>query len=304
MSNPLLAPRNRILPALVTPLASDGELDVASLEHLIDHLYSSGVGGLYVTGSTGEGVYLDPETRKRVAEISVSLSRGHGQTVVHVGAVAASQAYELARHCGQIGADAVSSIPPFVGGYNWGEVLGFYRRLAAASPIPVVAYYIPVLTGQAFTVDQMMELMQVPNVVGFKCTDMNIYLEQRFLARLPTDKILYHGADELLAFGLAMGAHGGIGTTYNIMPKLILEIAQLCAEGKVSEAVPLQKKANDIIEILLAAHGLASTKQILVWQGHIAQATCASPRSGLTAEQQAELRKRLASTVIADTLIR
>jgi N-acetylneuraminate lyase len=302
--NPLLAPRNRILPALVTPLTDDGELDVPSLEHLIDHLYSSGVGGLYVTGSTGEGVYLDPEVRQEVVEIAVSLSKGHGQTVVHVGSVAASQAFDMARHAAQAGADAVSSIPPFVGGYGWPEVLGYYKRLAAASPIPVVGYYIPSLTGQSFSADQMLELMAIPNVVGFKCTDTNVYLEQRFLARMSPNQILYHGADELLAFGLAMGAHGGIGTTYNFMPKLILEIAQACAEGRLADAVSLQKKVNEIIDILLSTHGLAGTKQILVWQGHIASPTCAAPRGNLSAEQQASLRKKLMSTPLADTLVK
>jgi N-acetylneuraminate lyase len=210
----------------------------------------------------------------------------------------------MARHAAQVGADAVSSIPPFVGGYSWAEVLGYYKRLAVASSIPVVGYYIPSLTGQSFTPDQMAELLKVPNVVGFKCTDDNVYLEQRFLARMTSDQILYHGCDELLAFGLAMGAHGGIGTTYNFMPKLILQIAQLCAEGKVSEAVPLQKKANEIIEILISVQGLAATKQILVWQGHITSPTCAAPRSGLSPEQQTELRKRLMTTCIADTLVR
>ena len=304
MTNPLLAPRNRILPALVTPLTPSGELDTASLEHLIDHLYSSGVGGLYITGSTGEGVYLDPAIRKQVVEISVALSRGHGQTVVHVGSVAASQAYELAKHAGQVGADAVSSIPPFVGGYSWPEVKGFYQTLAQASPIPVVGYYIPSLTGQSFSADQMLELMGIPNIVGFKCTDSNIYVEQRFLARLSPDHILYHGADELLSFGLQMGAHGGIGTTYNFMPKLILEIAQLCAEGRLAEAVATQKKVNEIIEILLSYHGLAGTKHILVWQGHIASPTCAPPRASLAPDKQAELKERLRRTAIGDTIIK
>lgn len=304
MPNPLLRPRNRILPALVTPLTPEGELDVPSLEHLIEHLYSSGVGGLYVTGSTGEGVYLDPEIRKQAVEVAVAYSKGHGQTVVHVGSVAATQAYELAKHAGQVGADAVSSIPPFVGGYSWPEVLGFYKTLAAASPVPVVGYYIPSLTGQAFSADQMTELMSVPNVVGFKCTDSNVYVEQRFLARLSQDHILYHGADELLSFGLQMGAHGGIGTTYNFMPKLILEIAQLCAEGRFAEAVATQKKVNEIIEILLSYHGLAGTKHILVWQGHIASPTMAAPRFMLSPERQAELKEKLRKTAIGDTLIK
>jgi len=304
MSNPLLKSRNRILPALVTPLTHDGELDVVSLEHLIDHLYSSGVGGLYVTGSTGEGIYLDPAVRKRVLEIAVAHSRGHGQVVVHVGAIAAVHAFELAQHAGKVGADAVSSIPPFAGGYSWDEVLAFYRRLGEVSSIPVVGYLIPGLTGQRFSTDQLAELLALPNMAGIKFTETNLYLEQRLLARMPADQILYHGADELLAFGLAFGAHGGIGTTYNFMPKLILEIAQLCADGRVAEAVPVQKKANEIIEMILGYHGLAASKQILVWQGHIATATCAPPRAALTAAQQTELRAKLATSAIADTLVR
>ena len=70
--NPLLKTDNRILPALVTPLTPDGTLDEKSAERLIDHLYAKGVGGLYVTGSTGEGIYLDFEIRRRIVEIAVS----------------------------------------------------------------------------------------------------------------------------------------------------------------------------------------------------------------------------------------
>src|SRR5204863_6517992 len=148
MPNPLLTATNRILPALVTPLMPSGELDVRSTERLIDHLYRKGVGGLYVTGSTGEGIYLDFEIRKQIVEIAVRLSKGRGNVIVHVGAIQAAKALELADHAGRAGADAISSIPPFAGGYSWDEVRAFYAELAGKSPLPVVAYYIPGLTGQ------------------------------------------------------------------------------------------------------------------------------------------------------------
>src|SRR5688572_8898161 len=135
MPNPLLATDNRILPALVTPLLPDGRLDEWSAERLIDHLYAQGVGGLYVTGSTGEGIYLDFEIRRRIVEIAASRSKGKGQVIVHVGAIQASQAFELAQHAGRVGADAVSSIPPFAGGYSWDEVHAFYAELARRSPL-------------------------------------------------------------------------------------------------------------------------------------------------------------------------
>lgn len=304
MPNSLISARNRILPALVTPLTPDGALDERSLEHLIDHLYSSGMGGLYVTGSTGEGIYLDSAIRKRVVEIAVAHSRGHGQVLVHVGSIAAMQAFDLAKHAAATGADGVSSIPPFVGGYSPAEVLDFYRALAAASSLPVVGYYIPQLTGTAWGIDRVVELMKLDNVIGFKFTHSDLYVLERVMQHVGPSKIVYFGTDEMLCHGLQLGAHGGIGTTYNFMPKLILEVATLTAARRFDEAMKVQKKVNEIIEILLSYHGLAATKQILVWQGLIADAKCAPPRASMLEEQKKTLRERLLKTALAETLVK
>lgn len=304
MPNPLLATPNRILPALVTPLLPDGSLDVTSAERLIDHLYQTGVGGLYVTGSTGEGIYLDFEIRKKLVELTVRMSEGRGVVMVHVGAVQASAAFELAKHAAKAGADAVSSIPPFAGGYSWDEVQAYYAELAKKSPLPVVAYYIPGLTGQPRSLDDLASLLSIPNIGGFKWTEYNLYTMQRLLARFGSDQIMYNGPDEMLAFGLQFGAHGGIGTTYNFMPELILQVAKHAAAGRHAEAVATQIKANEIIEPLLRSHGLAASKQILYWQGLIDHPHCARPRALLTDAQQRDLRERLAKTVIGNTLVR
>lgn len=304
MANPLLASANRIIPALVTPLTPSGELDVKSSERLINHLYEKGVGGLYITGSTGEGIYLSCEIRQRIAEIAVSLSKGRGNAIVHVGAIQTAMAMELARHAAKIGADAVSSIPPFAGGYSWAEVHSFYTELARASRLPVIAYYIPGLTGQQRSIDELASLLSIPNIGGYKFTDYNLYTMQRLLTRFGQDQIMYNGPDEMLAFGLQFGAHGGIGTTYNVMPELIVQIAQHCRDGRFADAVGAQKQANEVIEPLIASHGVASTKQILVWQGLIDYPHCAAPRTGLSALQQDQLRRRLKATAIGPTLAR
>jgi len=304
MPNLLLAATNRILPALVTPLTPTGQLDTKSTERLIDHLYNKGVGGLYITGSTGEGIYLAAEMRKRIAEIAVNLSKGRGNVIVHVGAIQTAMAIELADHAAKIGADAVSSIPPFAGGYSWAEVHSFYTDLARASKLPVVAYYIPGLTGQQRSLDELASLLSIPNVGGYKFTDYNLYTMQRLLSRFRPDQIIYNGPDEMLAFGLQFGAHGGIGTTYNVMPELIVKIAQLTRDLRFADAVAAQIKANEVIEPLIACHGVASTKQILVWQGLIDHAHCVAPRAALTEDQKKTLLHRLEKTAIADTLIR
>src|SRR5205807_2138494 len=191
----------RIIPALVTPLTPSGEIDEKSTKRLIDHLYQKGVGGLYITGSTGEGIYLDCEIRKRIAEIAVSLSKGRGNVIVHVGAIQTSMALDLANHAAKIGADAVSSIPPFAGGYSWAEVHTFYVDLARASKLPVIAYYIPGLTGQQRSLDELVSLLSIPNIAGYKFTDYNLYTMQRLLTRFAPDQIIYNGPDEMLVFG-------------------------------------------------------------------------------------------------------
>jgi N-acetylneuraminate lyase len=304
VQSPLLENANRILPALVTPLLPDGQLDATSAERLVEHLYRQGVGGLYVTGSTGEGIYLDFEIRKRIVEIACRLSRGRGNVIVHVGAVQAAKALELAAHAAKAGADAVSSLPPFAGGYSWEEVKTFYAELARQSPLPVVAYYIPSLTGQPHSIANLASLLKLPNVAGFKFTDPNFYTMERLLKRLGPGQVLYNGQDEALALGLQVGAHGGIGTTYNFMPGLILEIQDHCRAGRFADAVAVQKRANDIIEPLLLFHLVAACKQVLFWQGLIDHPHCAAPRALLSDAQQRQLRDALATTAIAQSLIR
>lgn len=304
MSNPLLDDPNRILPALVTPLTDDGQLDEASAVRLIDHLYNQGVGGLYVLGSTGEGVYLDFELRRRLAEIAVRESRGRGKVILHVGAVQAAQAFELAEHAAKIGADAISSIPPFLGGYSWAEIESFYKQLCESGGLPVVAYYIPHITGRAVPLDDLARLTAYKNIAGYKFTDSNLYMMQCLVRRLRPDQIMYNGPDEMLALGLGFGAHGGIGTTYNFMPKLILSVFRAVQDGRHADALATQREVNIIIEHLLAHQGLAASKQILYWQGVIESPRCAAPRALLTKEEQQLLRRRLMETSLADTLVR
>src|SRR4051794_16630233 len=105
MNNPLLSSPNSILPALVTPLTPGGDLDVPSAERLIDHLYRAGVGGLYVGGSTGEGIYLDVAIRRKITEIAVTASQRRGKVIVHVGAIEAAHVFALAEHAAGSGAD-------------------------------------------------------------------------------------------------------------------------------------------------------------------------------------------------------
>jgi dihydrodipicolinate synthase/N-acetylneuraminate lyase len=143
-------------------------------------LYAAGVDGLYVNGSSGEGLHLEETTRMKIAEVAVALSveqasrdgegRAGGLCVIHVGAAQTAVALRLAKHARAIGATAVSSLPPFVGGSSYAETLDYYRELAAVGGLPVLAYHIPSLTKVELSLPQLLEVAAIPGVCGFKFT--------------------------------------------------------------------------------------------------------------------------------------
>ncbi|MBM3460285.1 MAG: dihydrodipicolinate synthase family protein, partial [Armatimonadetes bacterium] len=101
-----------IWPAMVTPLAEDGSVRRESIPLLVEKFVREGAGGLYLLGSTGQGPILTVEERKVVAAETVQAAAGRLPVMVHVGAIRVEDSIELARHCGEIGADAVSSVVP------------------------------------------------------------------------------------------------------------------------------------------------------------------------------------------------
>src|SRR5262245_16600276 len=121
-----------ILPAILTPLDSEGRFRSRSYEQLLERLYPTGIHGIYVAGQTGEGLLLPVEERKQLAEISVRNSPRDAQVIVHIGAYRTEDAVALTRHASKIGVTAVSSLPP-VGSYSFAEVKEYYRTLAAAA---------------------------------------------------------------------------------------------------------------------------------------------------------------------------
>ena len=121
MSQPL----GGILPALVTPLHRDETLNGRGLEKLLERVYSAGVDGVYVCGSTGEGMVLPASERRKIVEIAVRNSPAGRHVVVHVGAWSFPESRDLARHAEQAGASAISALPP--AGASFAELLEHYR---------------------------------------------------------------------------------------------------------------------------------------------------------------------------------
>lgn len=253
-----------LVAATFTPFKADGALDVKRIKPSIDAVIAQGANGLYVCGSTGEGPLLTTAERQQVAEASVRAARGRVPVVVQVGHNSIEEARELAAHAQRIGADAVSATPP---GYfkpdSLDSLIDCTARIAAGAPkLPFYYYNIPVLTGVRF---DMVEFLRrggprIPTLRGIKFSDSALH---EMLACIELEGGRYDivfGVDEMLLGGLAMGARGAVGSTYNFAAPLYHQIIAAFEAGDLAKARQLQAVAAEMIRCLFANGGRAGFK--------------------------------------------
>jgi N-acetylneuraminate lyase len=287
-----------ILPATITPLDDKGRFAPAIFEQLLDRLYGAGVHGVYVCGMTGEGMLQPIEQRKAIVEAAIACTPQGRHVVVHVGAASLDDAVTLSSHAAKAGAHAISSLPPLSAQFAFSEVLRYYETLSRASELPLLVYYFPDVSPSLGTAEQLETLCALPNVFGVKFTDFDLYTMA--LVTHPARSV-FNGRDEVLAAGMLMGANGGIGTFYNVLPELFVRIYTAATAGQWEEARLAQQRANVFIRITLQFPLFPAVKQILAWSG-LNCGGCLPPRAPLSAEQQTLLRQNLIDAGFADLI--
>ena len=119
-----------ILPAAVTPLDEAGRFLPAALEQLLERLYGAGVHGVYLCGSTGEGMLQSREQRQAIVETAMACTPRDRTVIVHVGAASLHEALALSSHAAKAGAHAISSLPPTSAQFSFADLRRYYEALA------------------------------------------------------------------------------------------------------------------------------------------------------------------------------
>jgi N-acetylneuraminate lyase len=242
-------------PALLTPATEEGDVNFSVLRDLVEHLLNKQVDGLYVCGSTGEGVFLSVPERKQVLETVLDQVRGRVPIIAHIGSLASRDAVQLARHAQESGAAGVSAVLPLL---NAGleNVYLHYGTIAAAAPdLPFLPY---LFGGQTNAVSLMRGLLErIPNVGGAKYTGSNMFEFKQLVALQANGGAtgawtIFSGMDEQSLFAMMSGAPGHIGSTLNLMPGAYRKIRQLYGQNQTDQALHLQQRANQVTSTLIA----------------------------------------------------
>lgn len=259
---------------LITPFARSGAVALDAVEAIADEVLDAGARGLVALGTTGEPSSLTPDEQRAVVDVAAGVCRARGARLV-VGANTPQALTALADHPEVVA--ALTLVPPFVRPGEEG-VLAHFARLAADSPVPIIAYDVPHRTGQRLSAPALRRLAAVPGVVGLKYSPGGIDADTVALfADPPAGLAVLGGDDAFLSPLLALGAHGGVLASAHVATAGFVRLVEAWHAGDVGLARPLGGRLAVLSAALFAAPNPTVIKAVLHAQGRIPTADVRLP---------------------------
>lgn len=267
-----------LVAATFTPMKADGSLNLSAVPRVTDAVIEQGADGLFLCGSTGEGASLASGERREVAEAYFAATRGRVPVITHVGHNSLAEARALAAHSAALGIDAIAVAPPsYFRPADLGTLIDCIEEIATGAPTtPLFYYHIPRITGVDFRVIDLLEAAgdRLPSLVGVKFSSFE---QDDLLCCLRHEEGRYNilfGADEMLLAGLASGAPGAVGSTYNFMAPYYKRVIEAFRAGNMAKAQQHQFVATRLVHAILRHGGHNAIKASM----GILSVDCGPPR--------------------------
>ncbi len=279
--------------AIVTPFGSDGSLDLDALTGLLEQQVEAGVEGVVPCGSTGESATLSHAEHGRVIRHVVEVIRGRVVVLAGTGSNSTREAVELTREARSAGADGALLISPYYNKPTQDGIFHHYRTVAEEASLPVVVYNIPSRTASRIEPETVARLSRVPEIVGIKESGGDLALSARTLALVEPDFTMVSGDDALTLPLLAIGAHGVISTTANVVPREMGEITRAFRRGETEAARKAYFRLLPLMEALFLETNPIPVKTALAILGRIPDPALRLPLTPM----QKENRDRLSAAL-------
>ncbi len=253
-----------------TPFDNNGEVNLPVIDQIANHLIAQGVKGVYICGTTGEGLNCSVSERKAVAERWVAAGKGKLSITIHTGALSIVDTLELTKHAETLDIFATSVIAPcFFKPSCVDELVDFCAAAAAAAPSKGFYYYHSGMSGVMFDMEEFLIKADkvIPNLSGIKFNHGDLYEYQRCKRVCDGKFDIPFGVDEFLPGGLAVGAIGAVGSTYNYAAPLYLEIIEAFNNGDQETVTALMDKVIGLIRPLVQYGGVAAGKAAMLLHG-------------------------------------
>ena len=272
--------------AMVTPLDDAGQLDVRSAQRLALWLIERGIDGIFVGGTTGEGLLLSLDERKQLVEAVVDVVEDRAAVLTQVSCANTADTIVLAEHAARTNVDGIVILSPFFFPVDNVAMLAHFTAVAhAVSDMPILLYNIPGHTRNSISPDVVTALLEkTPNFAGIKDSSKDLVLLQKLVKLAPPDFAVIVGSDSVLLPGLATGAVGVVSAASNVFPEVVVDVVRKFQAGDLEGARTAQQRLNVLLNVLKQGPTLAGYKAGLALRG-IPVGSMRPPLRGMNPEE-------------------
>ncbi|NSL51128.1 4-hydroxy-tetrahydrodipicolinate synthase [Calidifontibacillus erzurumensis] len=257
----------RIGTAMVTPFDANGNIDFDKTTELVNYLIENGTDSLIVAGTTGESPTLSKEEKVALYRHVVAVVNGRVPVVAGTGSNDTKSSIELTKKAEEAGVDGIMLVAPY---YNKPDQDGLYehfKAIAGETNLPIMLYNIPGRCGVNISVDTIVKLAQIKNIVAVKEASGDLNAMAEIISRTDDDFYLYTGDDSNTLPVLAIGGRGVISVASHIIGKEMQEMITLFEKGEVKKAAKLHQRLLPIMKGLFIGPNPVPVKYALKGKG-------------------------------------
>ena len=287
----------QVLTAMVTPFDQNGEIDFNATKTLVEHLITNGTDGLVVAGTTGESPTLTTEEKIELFKCVVEAAAGRVHVIAGTGSNNTQASMSLTKLAEETGVDGIMLVAPY---YNKPSQEGLYQHfktIAESTSLPVMLYNIPGRSIVNISVETIVRLSEIPNVVSIKEASGNLDAMAEIISKTPSDFTLYSGDDGLTIPVLAIGGAGVISVASHIIGNDMQEMINAFKNGDVQKAAAIHRNLLPIMRALFIAPSPSPVKAALNLNG-IQVGGVRLPMVPLSNKEQSALEKVLQASGI------
>jgi N-acetylneuraminate lyase len=273
-----------------TPMTDSCQINYDVIDHYADFLKSQKIAGVFVNGSTGEGLSLTVEERIQTAQRWIEHNDKDFKVIIHVGSASVVESEILASHAEDISAWGIGmQAPCFFKPQNVSDLVDVCKSVwTNAKSLPFYYYHIPVLTGSNFLMKDFLHQAdkQFPELAGIKFTCENLMDYQMCKIQFEDKYDMLFGKDEFLLSALCIGAKGAVGSTYNYIARLFIDMYEAFVNGDMKKAQSIQEITVQIIDIIIVSGNAMSCGKSLMKIHGLNLGPCRKPLRTLDSKQE------------------
>ena len=286
-----------VIVPMITPVTSQGSLDIPAAFRIIDHVVKQGASP-FVLGTTGESALIPAEQRRLMVKAMIEANAERSLTFAGISFNSYENALTAARNYFDEGVDAFVAHPPCYYPLSDLQMLNYFEKLADAIPAPLILYNIPAVTHCSISLNTIEVLSQHPNILGIKDSERDLDRLKILLQRYgnSTDFAYLGGWGTQMAFVLLNGAAGIVPSSGNLIPKIYLSLFQSARKGDNVEAERLQKTADQVSRIYQEGRNLSQSLaalKVMLSELKLCDPYVLPPLNRLTQEEEAVILKQM-----------